>query len=61
MNTTNGSKVGTHTVKSPIRELDNRPIGSGGRGPITKELQSKYFKIVHGEVENYTHWLTKAC
>ncbi len=52
--------TGTAAEVTPIRELDNRPIGSGTRGPITEELQSKYFKIVHGEVEKYTHWLTKA-
>ena len=52
--------TGTAAEVTPIRELDNRPIGSGTRGPITEDLQSKYFKIVHGEVEKYTHWLTKA-
>lgn len=52
--------TGTAAEVTPIRELDNRPIGSGTRGPVTKELQSKYFKIVHGEVEKYAHWLTKA-
>lgn len=53
--------TGTAAEVTPIRELDNRPIGAGTRGPITQELQSKYFKIVHGEVDEYAHWLTRAC
>ena len=49
---------GTAAEVTPIRELDNRPIGSGTRGPITKELQSLYFDIVHGRVDKYNEWLT---
>lgn len=49
---------GTAAEVTPIRELDNRPIGSGTRGPITKELQTLYFDIVHGKVDKYKDWLT---
>jgi len=49
---------GTAAEVTPIRELDNRPIGSGTRGPITKELQTLYFDIVHGRVDKYKDWLT---
>ena len=49
---------GTAAEVTPIRELDNRPIGSGTCGPITKELQSLYFDIVHGRVDKYKEWLT---
>lgn len=52
--------TGTAAEVTPIRELDNRPIGSGSRGPITEKLQSKYFKVVHGEVDKYAHWLSPA-
>lgn len=52
--------TGTAAEVTPIRELDNRPIGAGTRGPITEKLQSKYFQIVHGEVDKYAHWLTSA-
>ena len=52
--------TGTAAEVTPIRELDNRPIGAGTRGPITEKLQSKYFQIVHGEVDKYAHWLTPA-
>ncbi|RTZ62604.1 MAG: branched chain amino acid aminotransferase [Aquificaceae bacterium] len=49
---------GTAAEVTPIRELDNRTIGAGTRGPITEKLQSLYFDAVHGRVEKYKHWLT---
>jgi len=49
---------GTAAEVTPIRELDNRPIGSGTRGPITEKLQSLYFDIVQGKVDKYKGWLT---
>ena len=49
---------GTAAEVTPIRELDNRTIGKGTRGPITEEIQSLYFDVVHGRVEKYKHWLT---
>jgi len=49
---------GTAAEVTPIRELDNRAIGEGKRGPITEKLQSLYFDIVHGRVDKYMHWLT---
>ena len=52
--------TGTAAEVTPIRELDNRAIGEGTRGPVTRMLQEKYFKIVHGELEEYNHWLTQA-
>ena len=50
--------TGTAAEVTPIRELDGRKIGSGGRGPITEKLQSRYFDVVHGKVAEYKHWLT---
>ncbi|RUM93874.1 MAG: branched chain amino acid aminotransferase [Thiothrix sp.] len=49
---------GTAAEVTPIREVDNRSIGSGGRGPITEKLQSMYFDVVHGRLEKYNDWLT---
>lgn len=49
---------GTAAEVTPIRELDNRPIGNGTRGSMTEKLQSLYFDVVHGRVEKYHHWLT---
>jgi branched-chain amino acid aminotransferase len=49
--------TGTAAEIAPIREVDDRPIGSNGRGPITKELQSIFYGAVHGELDAYRHWL----
>jgi branched-chain amino acid aminotransferase len=50
--------TGTAAEVTPIRELDNRPIGSGTRGPITEQLQSMYFDQVYGRAELYPNWIT---
>jgi len=50
--------TGTAAEVTPIRELDNRTIGSGTRGPITARLQSMYFDCVHGRAANHLDWLT---
>ena len=52
--------TGSAAEVTPIRELDGRTIGSGSRGPITEQLQTRYFDIVHGRVEKYSDWLTIA-
>jgi branched-chain amino acid aminotransferase len=51
--------TGTAAEVTPVRELDNRTIGSGSRGPITEELQKRYFDVVYGRNEKYEHWLTR--
>jgi branched-chain amino acid aminotransferase len=50
--------TGTAAEVTPIRELDNRAIGEGTRGPITEKLQSMYFDVVKGKNAKYAHWLT---
>jgi branched-chain amino acid aminotransferase len=50
--------TGTAAEVTPIRELDNRAIGSGSRGPVTQELQSLYFDHVHGRLNSHSEWLT---
>jgi len=50
--------TGTAAEVTPIREVDNRSIGTGSRGPITEKLQSLFFDVVHGRIEKYKHWLT---
>ncbi|WP_273151087.1 branched-chain amino acid transaminase [Methylophaga thiooxydans] len=50
--------TGTAAEVTPIRELDNRPIGNGGRGPITEKLQSMYFDQVLGRSTVYQNWNT---
>lgn len=50
--------TGTAAEVTPIRELDNRPIGSGSRGPITAKLQSMFFDVVTGKDAAHRNWLT---
>jgi branched-chain amino acid aminotransferase len=50
--------TGSAAEVTPIRELDDRMIGDGLRGPITEKLQSLYFDYVHGRREDYPEWLT---
>jgi branched-chain amino acid aminotransferase len=50
--------TGTAAEVTPIRELDNRTIGDGGRGPITEKLQKTYFDQVQGRRNAHSEWLT---
>ncbi len=44
---------GTGAQVSPITKIDNRPLGDGNIGPITKAVQDYYFELVKGNVEQY--------
>jgi branched-chain amino acid aminotransferase len=48
---------GTAAEITPVREIDDKKIGAGTRGPITKRLQDAFFQIVRGSDENHPHWL----
>jgi len=48
---------GTAAEVTPIRELDNRQIGCGSRGPITEKIQSAYFDLVQGRSDRHGKWL----
>lgn len=50
--------TGSAAEVTPIRELDGRVIGEGGRGPVTEVLQAKYFDVVHGRSPEHLDWLT---
>jgi branched-chain amino acid aminotransferase len=50
--------TGTAAEVTPIRELDNRPIGEGRRGPITTKIQARFFDIVNGRAPEYESWLS---
>jgi branched-chain amino acid aminotransferase len=50
--------TGTAAEVTPIRELDDRVIGDGTRGPVTASLQEIFFSVVAGKSERYAHWLT---
>ena len=49
--------TGTAAELTPVREVDDRKIGEGKPGPITKELQSAFFDIVKGKNSEYREWL----
>ena len=50
--------TGTAAEVTPIRELDNRVIGSGSRGPITEKIQARFFDVVNGRAPEFEHWLS---
>jgi branched-chain amino acid aminotransferase len=49
--------TGTAAEVTPIRELDGRQIGIGRRGPITAQIQAKYFDVVYGRSAQHDDWL----
>lgn len=49
--------TGTAAEITPIKEIDQRPVGTGRPGPVTKRLQAKFWKVVRGEDERYHKWL----
>jgi branched-chain amino acid aminotransferase len=51
--------TGTAAEVTPIRELDNRTIGSGTRGPITTRLQAMFFDAVNGRMPSKQAWLSR--
>ena len=50
--------TGTAAEITPIREVDNRTIGAGHAGPVTKHLQKEYFGVVKGQNAKYADWLS---
>jgi len=50
--------TGTAAELTPIREVDNRVIGTGKPGPVTQRLQDAFFNIVQGREKRYKDWLT---
>jgi branched-chain amino acid aminotransferase len=51
--------TGTAAEVTPIREVDNRQVGEGGVGAITKRLQQRYFEVVKGNDTSHPEWLTR--
>jgi branched-chain amino acid aminotransferase len=50
--------TGTAAEVTPVRQIDNRDIGSGTRGPVTEQLQTLYMETVRGKYAAYNKWLT---
>ena len=51
--------TGTAAELTPVREIDNRRIGTGKPGPVTAALQKRFFSIVRGEDPSHDSWLTR--
>jgi len=51
--------TGSAAEVTPIREYDDRKIGSGSRGPITEKIQTLYFDYVHGRRTDHEEWLAR--
>ena len=50
---------GTAAEITPIREVDDRQIGPGHPGPVTKDIQATFFDAVKGKVDKYKGWLAR--
>jgi len=49
--------TGTAAELTPIREVDDRPIGAGRRGPVTEDIQNTFFDVIKGKNPKYKNWL----
>jgi len=52
--------TGTAAHVSAVVDVDRRPIGDGGVGPVTARLQKLYFDVVRGKNSKYAHWCRAA-
>jgi branched-chain amino acid aminotransferase len=50
--------TGTAAEITPVREVDDRAVGLGTRGPLTKRLQDRFFQVVRGPETLHPEWLT---
>lgn len=49
--------TGSAAELTPVASIDNR--STGGRGPITEQLQARYFDVAYGKVPEYEEWITR--
>jgi branched-chain amino acid aminotransferase len=49
---------GTAVEVTPIKSVDDRTLGDGSPGPVTRRIQSTYFDAVHGRLPQYRGWLS---
>lgn len=48
---------GTAAEVVPIRSVDDRPVGTGQPGTITRRIQETYFAAVRGQLDQYKDWV----
>lgn len=51
--------TGTAAEIVPVASVDERPVGSGGVGPVTKQLRDLFQDVVRGRNETYARWLER--
>lgn len=51
--------VGTGAEVLPVIEVDGRIIGDGKIGKVSQQVKDIYYKLVHGEYNKYSEFLTK--
>ena len=49
--------TGTAAEVVPIASVDDRQVGSGQPGPVTRALQEAFFAVVRGEDDRFKDWL----
>lgn len=49
--------TGTAAEVTPVRSVDRVPVGSGKRGPITRDLQERFFGLFNGKTADKWGWL----
>ncbi len=51
--------TGSAAELTPVSSVDDRQVGAGSAGEVTKALQARFFDVVYGNVEDYRDWLTE--
>jgi len=49
--------TGTAAELTPIREIDDHPVGTGEPGEVTRHVQSAFEDALHGRSERYAEWV----
>jgi branched-chain amino acid aminotransferase len=49
--------TGTAAEITPVRSVDHRAMRAGGRGPVTKLLQDRFFGLFDGSTKDQWGWL----
>ncbi|HTV12878.1 MAG TPA: branched-chain amino acid transaminase [Acidimicrobiales bacterium] len=52
--------TGTAAEVVPIRSVDDRLVGEGTPGPVTRKIQETYKEAIRGGVERYARWVEHA-
>jgi branched-chain amino acid aminotransferase len=42
---------------TPVREVDDRRVGDGTPGPVTRKVQEIFGAALHGRDSRYKEWL----